>query len=51
MVEDIGVLARGIIETIEKEDAFEEAKERGGFLKSFKAKNVKEFLNEAWNIN
>lgn len=51
MVDDIGVLARDILKTIEKEDAFEEAKEKGGFCKCFKAKNATEFLDETWNTN
>lgn len=51
MVDEISVLAQDIIKTIEKEDAFIEAKEQGGFLKKFKAKNVMEFLDETWNIN
>lgn len=51
MVDEISVLAQDIIKTIEKEDAFTEAKEQGGFLKNFKAKNIMEFLDETWNIN
>lgn len=51
MVDEISVLAQDIIKTIEKEDAFIEAKKQGGFLKKFKAKNVMEFLDETWNIN
>lgn len=49
MVDDIGTLARDIVKTIEREDAFDRIKKEGGFLKRFKAKNIKEFLNEAWN--
>ena len=33
MVDEISVLAQDIIKTIEKEDAFIEAKEQGGFFK------------------
>lgn len=51
MVDDISVLAQDIVKTIEKEDAFIKAKEKGGFFKIFKAKNVMEFLDETWNIN
>lgn len=47
---DIGILAKDILETIEREDAFiNEMQVNGGFKKIFKAKNVKEVLNESWS--
>jgi len=46
---DIGILAKDIIKTIEREDTFSEAKKRGGFYKIFKAKDVEVFLDETWS--
>lgn len=48
-MEQISVLARDIVETIEREDAFEEMKKHGGFKKYFKVKNIKEALYENWS--
>ena len=48
---ELSSLADDIVKTIERENAFSEAKKQGGFIKSFKAKNVRKFFNEAWNSN
>ena len=42
MVDELSMMAAEIIKTIEKEDAFYEAKKQGGFYKTCKAKNIKE---------
>ena len=39
---DISVLASEIIKAIEREDAFENSKNNGGFIELIKAKNIKE---------
>lgn len=49
MVSELNILAGDIIKTIERENSFSESKKQGGFVKSFKAKDVREFLNETWN--
>lgn len=50
MINDISILAEDFLKTMEKDEAFFEAKKQGGFVKSFKAENVMEFLDEAWDI-
>ncbi len=42
MVDDLSLMAKEIVKTIEKEDAFYEAKKQGGFYKTCKARNIKE---------
>ena len=42
MVDTLSQMAREIIKDIEKEDAFCEAKKKGGFFKTCKAKNILE---------
>lgn len=41
MEEQLSVLARDILETIKREDAFDEIKKQGSFVKVLKAKDTK----------
>lgn len=41
---ELSELAKDILKTIEREDAFEESKKKGGFVKLVKAKDAKEVL-------
>ena len=51
MVNELGILARDIIRVIEREDAFYNAKQKGGFKKVVKAKTVQECSSENWSLN
>ena len=42
----LSLLAKDIVETIERENAFEESKKKGGFKKSIKAKDTKRYSYE-----
>lgn len=49
-MDELYYLAEEIIETINKEDAFDKIKKNGGFVISCKASDIKEGLGENWNI-
>lgn len=51
MVDELEALARDIVRVIEREDAFYDAKQKGGFRKVVKAKTVKECSSENWSLN
>lgn len=41
---ELSILANNIVKTIEREDAFEDSKNKGGFIEIVKAKNIKEIF-------
>lgn len=42
MDEELVILAREIVRTIERENAFDDERKKGGFVESLKAKETKE---------
>jgi len=45
MVDELSVLASEIVREIEREDAFDQSKKKGGFIKLNKAKDIKKVFS------
>ena len=44
MVDELKILADDIVKTIERENDFEDKRRNGGFIESFKVKDIKEIF-------